>query len=545
MKLIKVLVLITLTVTSAYSQKADFKAAEKFRGENIASRYGDLSVNPTWLEDSEIFWYSFKTSSGKNFYYVNAAAKTRKLLFDSRFMASELRKLTNHPYNDLDLPITELKFEKKSTDKFTFRVDSIKLLFDMSSQKLVIRDTIGKEKKPSWPSYSPDSTWFAYAKNYNLYLMKAKDKDSVEIQLTTDGERYYSYGSYRSGQDTVKDKKVRANVRWFKNEKKLFVIREDVRKVKDLFVINALSQPRPTLETYRYSMPGEEFVPQPELIVFDVATRGRVNVDLKKWKDQTINVVWSSQEETNRLVVIRRDRILKNLDVCMVNAETGAVSVLFSEKTWPYFNNDYSQLSVLNEGNDIIWWSERNGWGQLYLYDIKGNLKKQITDGYSVTGQINRIDTLGRVLYFEVFGREEGVHPYYSMKYKASLDKPGMTLITKEPANHSLSMSESCKFFVDTYSTIDRVPESVLRDNNGNILLRLEKADLSQLYQMGWKMPETIKVKAKEIVELNRKNYKKRSANSLSNIYIIITILLIQLIRPFLKSNTGRTRMPD
>ncbi|HQM69835.1 MAG TPA: hypothetical protein PK521_11050, partial [Bacteroidales bacterium] len=137
MKLIKVLVLITLTVTSAYSQKADFKAAEKFRGENIASRYGDLSVNPTWLEDSEIFWYSFKTSSGKNFYYVNAAAKTRKLLFDSRFMASELRKLTNHPYNDLDLPITELKFEKKSTDKFTFRVDSIKLLFDMSSQKLV------------------------------------------------------------------------------------------------------------------------------------------------------------------------------------------------------------------------------------------------------------------------------------------------------------------------------------------------------------------------------------------------------------------------
>jgi len=498
MKLIKVLVLITLTVTSAYSQKADFKAAEKFRGENIASRYGDLSVNPTWLEDSEIFWYSFKTSSGKNFYYVNAAAKTRKLLFDSRFMASELRKLTNHPYNDLDLPITELKFEKKSTDKFTFRVDSIKLLFDMSSQKLVIQDTIGKEKKPSWPSYSPDSTWFAYAKNYNLYLMKAKDKDSVEIQLTTDGERYYSYGSYRSGQDTVKDKKVRANVRWFKNEKKLFVIREDVRKVKDLFVINALSQPRPTLETYRYSMPGEEFVPQPELIVFDVATRGRVNVDLKKWKDQTINVAWSSQEETNRMIVIRRDRVLKNLDVCMVNAETGAVSVLFSEKTWPYFNNDYSQLSVLNEGNDIIWWSERNGWGQLYLYDIKGNLKKQITDGYSVTGQINRIDTLGRVLYFEVFGREEGVHPYYSMKYKASLDKPGMTLITREPANHSLSMSESCKFFVDTYSTIDRVPESVLRDNNGNILLRLEKADLSQLYQMGWKMPETIKVKAKD-----------------------------------------------
>ncbi|TFG43312.1 MAG: S9 family peptidase, partial [Bacteroidia bacterium] len=162
------------------------------------------------------------------------------------------------------------------------------------------------------------------------------------------------------------------------------------------------------------------------------------------------------------------------------------------------FNNEYSRLSVLNEGSDIIWWSERTGWGQLYLYDKTGKLKSQITDGYFVTGRINHIDTLGRVLYFEAFGREEGVHPYYSMKYKASLDKPGMTLITKEPANHSLSMSKSSKYFVDTYSTVNTEPQAVLRDNAGNVLIKLEKADLSQLYQMGWKMPETVKVKAKD-----------------------------------------------
>ncbi|HOS71831.1 MAG TPA: DPP IV N-terminal domain-containing protein [Bacteroidales bacterium] len=498
MRYIKIVLFVALSVNTAFSQKADFRAAEKFRGDNIASRYGDLSVNPVWLENSDIFWYSFKTSSGRNFYYVNAAAKSKKPLFDSRYMASELKKLTSRPYNDLDLPITELKFEKKSLSRFTFRVDSIRFLYDMATRKLVIRDTVGKEKKPSWPNYSPDSTWFAYARNYNLYLMKTNDRDSVEIQLTTDGERYYGYSSYRSGQDTVRDKKVRANVRWFKNEKKLFIIREDVRKVKDLFVINSLAQPRPSLESYRYSMPGEEFVPQQELIIFDVETRGRINVDLKKWKDQTINVAWSSQEESNRLIVIRKDRTLKNLDVCMVDAETGDVKVLFSEKTWPYFNNEYSQLAVLNEGSDIIWWSERSGWGQLYLYDIHGNIKKQITDGYFVTGRINRIDTLGRVLYLEAFGKEDGVHPYYNMKYKVSLDKGGMTLITGEPANHSMSMSKSCRYFVDTFSTVDMVPESVLRDNNGNTLLRLEKADLSQLFQMGWKMPETIKVKAKD-----------------------------------------------
>ena len=480
-------------------QKADFKSAEKFRGDNLTSRYGDLSVRPNWIEESDIFWYSFKTSAGKNFYYVNAAARTKKPLFDSRWMAAEIRKLSHHPYNELDLPVTNLKFEKKSTTRLTFVVDSIKYLYDLTSMKLIIKDTISKEKKkPVWPTYSPDSVWMAYAKNYNLYLMKARDKDSVEIQLTTDGERYYSFAEYRDSEDTTKNKKVRAKVRWFKNSEKLYVVREDERKVKDLFVINSLAQPRPTLESYRYSMPGEVFVPQPELIIFDVATKSRINVDLKKWKDQTIDVEWTSQKSSDKLMLIREDRTLKDLDVCMVNAETGDVKVIFSEETWPYFNNEYTRLRVLNEGNDIIWWSERTGWGQLYLYDGNGNLKNQITDGYFVTGNVVRIDTLGRNIYFEAFGREKGVHPYYRMIYRASIDRGGMTLLTKEPASHSFSMSKSNKYFIDTYSAVDKEPVSVLRDNNGNILLDLEKADLSQLYLTGWKMPETFVVKSKD-----------------------------------------------
>ncbi len=496
MKQLLVFNLFILFYLTSSGQKADFKAAEKFRGDNLTSRYGDLSVNPTWIEESDYFWYSFKNSSGKNFYYVNAAAKTKQFMFDRRFLAAELQKLTHHPNNELDLPIKELKFEKKSITRFTFQVDSIKYLYDITTQKLEIVDTIGKEKKPSWVSYSPDSTWIAYARNHNLYLMKAKDKDSVEIQLTSDGERYYSFAG--NSEDTTRSKKLRANARWFKNEKKFYVIRQDERKVKDLFVIDVLANPRPKLETYRYSMPGEEFVPQEELIIFDVATRNRVNVDLKKWKDQTIRVQWTSQEEADKLILVRKDRPLKNLDVCLVNADNGAVSTLFSEETWPYFNDEYSRLSVINEGKDLIWWSERTGWGQFYLYDGDGKLKRQISDGYFVTGRIDRIDTLGRVLYFEAFGKEEGVHPYYSMKYKAPLDKGGMTLITKEPANHSFSMSKSNKYFVDTFSRVDKVPEAVLRDNNGNVLVRLEKADISQLLLMGWKMPEPITVKAKD-----------------------------------------------
>ena len=497
--MIRLSFLIVLLAISQFSgaQKADFKAAEKFRADNLTPKYGDLAVTANWIEESDIFWYSFKTSAGKNYFYVNAATKSKLLMFERKYMAAELHKLVHHPYNDLDLPIKDIKFDKKSTTKFTFIVDSTRFKFDIVTQKLSIKDSLWKEKKkPSWITYSSDSTWISYAKNHNLYLMKAKDKDSVEIQLTTDGERYYSYA--RNSEDTTKNKKVKANAEWFKNSKKLYVEREDERKVKDLFVVDVLAQPRPKLQTYRYSMPGEEFVPQSELAIFDVATKKKVNVDLKKWKDQTINVEWSSQKSADKLILIRKDRPLKHLDVCLVNVQSGALSVLFSEETWPYFNDDYTRLSVLNEGNDIIWWSERTGWGQLYLYDGKGNLRNQITNGYFVTGRVERIDTLGRQVYFEAFGKEEGVHPYYSMKYKASIDKGAMTLITKEGANHSFSMSKSNKYFVDTYSTVDKVPEAVMRDNNGNIIMKLETADISQLLKAGWKMPETIVVKAKD-----------------------------------------------
>ncbi|MCU0363323.1 MAG: DPP IV N-terminal domain-containing protein, partial [Bacteroidales bacterium] len=317
-------------------------------------------------------------------------------------------------------------------------------------------------------------------------------------QLTTDGERYYSYAGYGNSEDTATRKKVRAAVRWFKNSAKFYVERQDDRKVKDLFVIDVLAQPRPKLESYRYSMPGEEFVPQSELAIFDVASKSRVDVDIKKWKDQTVDIAWTSQKSADKLILIRKDRPLKNLDVCLVDTESGKLSVLFTEETWPYFNNEYSRLSVLNEGNDLIWWSERTGWGQLYLYDGKGNLKNRITDGYFVTGRVEQIDTTGRIVYFEAFGRENGVHPYYSLKYKAPIDKGNMTLLTKEPLNHTFSMSKSSKYFVDTYSAVDKEPVAVLRDNSGSILMNLEKADLSQLYKSGWKMPETITMKAKD-----------------------------------------------
>jgi len=455
---------------------------------------GSSSVQPTWLKKSDLFWYSYKTGDGNLWWLVDPAKKSKSPLFDVYDLAAKINQLIAKPVNHLDLPIKNLKF-KDDNKSFNFEVDSFKFEYKLADKAVTIVDTIKKEKKKEdrWMNYNKDSTWIVFARKHNLYLMKAKDKDSVEYQLTTDGERYYSWQS--DDEDTTTTKRLRASARWMEDNKKFFLERSDSRKVKDLWVINVMKNPRPELETYRYAMPGDENVPQGELWVFDVDNKKGVKLQTDKWKDQTLGVDLINKR-TDALVFIRKDRTCAKIDVCQANTTTGESKVLFSEISEPYFNNEYTNLHIINEGKDMIWWSERTGFGQLYLYDGSGNLKNAITSGNFIVGSVSRIDTLAREIYFEGYNREAGINPNYALIYKAKLDGTGFQLVAGDDATHSVSFPESSKYMVDNFSRVDLAPRSVLRDNKGNVLLDLETMDLRRLIETGWQMPERFTVKA-------------------------------------------------
>ncbi|MEP1305293.1 MAG: DPP IV N-terminal domain-containing protein [Balneola sp.] len=484
-----------LTNMATAQERADFKAAEKFSSSNISKMLKSTTVNPNWFYESDKFWYSYTTTSGKKFYVVDPDRKSKSLLFENMDFAAKLGEITRQPVNFKDLELKNLELEDDNRT-LSFMVDSMDYTYDLNTKMIVQGDSTEKaDKRLDWATYSPDSTYIAFAKNHDLYIMRADDEDSTEIRLSEDGEKWYSYQADHG--DTTSNKRLRSRARWFEDEKKLFINRSDQRKVGEFFVINTLEDPRPELEVYKYAMPGEKDVPQSSIEIFDVESESKVVADIDKYKDQTL-FPYLPGETSERLYLMRMNRSSDTLDVGYINTSTGEFNNLFSDVNHPYFNWSYRQLAVINEGEELLYWSEKSGWGQLYLYNgNNGELKNKVSNGgFFVTGQIQKIDTVGRKVYFEGFGRESNIDPYYQVIYKANFDGSGFKQLTPENANHSIRMPLSNKYMVNNYSSTELPPKSVLRDNEGKVIMELESADLSLLEQAGWKKPSRFKVKA-------------------------------------------------
>ncbi|WP_337956888.1 DPP IV N-terminal domain-containing protein [Butyricimonas sp. An62] len=206
-------------------------------------------------------------------------------------------------------------------------VDSIK--GKKKKQEQVKKNSV---KSTKWiGTYSPDSCCTVYAKNHNLYLFFIED--SVEIQLTTDGVPNYSYAG--KNRDTT-GKMVTANVEWMADSKHFYVEREDKRGMASLYLVNTLGKGRPTLNEYKFAMPGDEHVQRNELHLFSVEQKKEVELPVEKWKDQTLTV-YKAGRPTKNLYFLRKKRTCDEMEFCRVIPETGEVKVVIHEKCEPYF----------------------------------------------------------------------------------------------------------------------------------------------------------------------------------------------------------------
>jgi dipeptidyl-peptidase-4 len=540
------LVLLSFTVNAQFTahQKANYELAARFSPKKLEKMIFSTAVDPHWMKTGNKFWYTYETTSGKKWYIVDPVKLTKTPMFDNDKLAAAITRIVKDPFDGKHMSLDNLKFvkeeqwisfevkstaeetKKDTTKKATAAKEKKTFYFEynIASDSLVELTDFKKPKaKPSWANQSPDQKWVIYAKNFNLYRMDsanlrkaiANEDDStiVEEKLTEDGIENYGYGeSYgETNVEKTANRKKRKSVfvMWSPDAKYFTIVRTDSRNVKDLWVINSIAEPRPTLETYKYHMPGEKEAPQRELMVFEMASKKMTKINTSLFKDQEISVWAANADKRNRddefrpmiwlgdntrFYFSRTSRDLKKIDICALDLTTQHVTVLVEERLNTYV--EIRKPYFFNNGKEFIHWSERDGWAHLYHYDVSGKLKSQITSGPWHVEDIESVDEKTRTVYFTANGKEADEDPYYLHLYKAGLDGSGVKLLNAGDFDHAVSLDENKRFFVDNHSRVNTIPVSVLYDANGKKIMDLEKADLASLLQAGYKFPQPFTAKA-------------------------------------------------
>ncbi len=390
------------------------------------------------------------------------------------------------------------------------------------------------QKYPMWATISPDGTLGVFAKNNNLWIMDStnlrkaakdpKDSTIVEFQLTKDGVKDFGYGyNFSGGDDTDTTRRTNAGILWSPDSKHFAVSRSDDREIKDLWVINSVAGKRPRLETYKYQMPGE---PSPKEYLYLYTVNGTdatcKPIKINAFKDQDFSILRARRfakdnyedyvtskwlGDKDGFYILRRSRDLKRADLCWVGVDSDSTKVIIPERSNTYIET--KTPFFIKDGKQLIWWSERNGWANLYLYDKDGKLIRKITDGAFHVDNVMGVNEKEGYVLFSACGVQKDENPYQMHTYRVPLTGGAIQKLDMDDMDVLSTASDDAKFFVANYSRVDYTPGVALYGATGRKILDLETADLSLLLEAGYKFPERFKVKAADgVTDLYGAMYK-------------------------------------
>lgn len=502
----------------SYSQEAvtvqDYQRAEKFLGRFTAPLVRHGAVNPNWIGDGRM-WYRNVTAEGTEFILVDPAAQTRTLAFDHQRLANALSS-ADKSFEAFDLPFSKFSFGE---DEQTITFSALGREYTCSLNDYVCT---WKEKKESelpesgsTPSgrnrsfvVSPNGKLAAFIRDHNLWTVDLESDQ--ETQLTFDGIKDYGYATNNAGWT----KGPGPVVLWSPDSKRIATFQHDSRGVGEMYMLSTKSGHQ-ALSRWKYPLPGDEHIFRISRVVIhlDGPRVVRLNMGPDPHRSTTIDhiagrggkfldVRWSKDSSSLAFASSSRDH--KTATLRVADPETGEVRDVMQESSETYFESGqpsgsgYSNWFYLPESKEVIWFSERDNWGHLYLYDVMtGKIKNRITQGDWAVQKVRYVDRENRKIYFVAGGREPG-DPYLERFYRVDMDGSNLRLLTPESAHHEISMSPDHKYFVDSYSTPVSPPITVVRDIDGTVVVKLESADISELVSSGWQPPIPIKTKARD-----------------------------------------------
>ena len=529
----------------------NYELAERFSAKRIGQLVYSTSVRPVWFRNGDKFLYAWKTSDGTQYYIADPKAGKTEPVFDMDRLAMQITEIMRDPFDAKHLPISNisidpendgiLKFDIKSTKEktdTTGKATGEKLTYhfryEIAGKKLTYDTADKKEKYPDWANVSPDGLTGVYMKNSNLFYMDTlnlrkaaedpKDSTLVEHRITSDGYKDFCYGinNYSGTTETDTTKRVfPSELVWSPDSRHIAVMRWDMAPLKDFWVINSLTQPRPTLETYKYQMPGEPG-PKGHLYVFSTSDWTSRQVKINAFKDQDLFMLPDCRTSDDQFVEVygsrwlgddngfyltRMSRDLKRMDICYVGVDSDSTRTVISERMNTYVES--RQTRLLDSGRELIHWSERNGWANLYLYNADGTLIRNLTEGAYHVDDVLAVNEKEGYVLFRACGKEKGENPYQMHVYRVSLQGGEPKMLDIPDMNIDAIASDDGKYFIANYSRVDYKPASALFDAAGKKVCDLGEADFSLLFAAGYKFPERFKVKAADgITDLYGAIYK-------------------------------------
>ena len=424
--------------------------------------------------------------------YNNAAKQLNKNL--KKFM---FNVLSSNEWDNEDYLFYSIKGENNIKN---FKIDLKKNTKTIQIKKT--KKTIFTNKNNEF--ISPNGQLSAFINNYNLWVRDLNNNKT--IQLTFDGEKDYGYATNNAGWIKTEGPVLK----WSPNSDKIATFRQDAIGVGEMH-LTTTNVGHPKLKSWKYALPGDKKIFEIERIIIDLKNNSITRFDMENdfqrstttdhiagRKGELLDTQWN--QNGTKLAFISSSRDHKTAHLKIADAKTGSVLSIFKENTNTYYESGVGSENweVLFDTDEFIWYSEKDNWGHLYLYDLKTKkLKNKITTGDWLVRKLLHVDKEKRVLFFTAGGREKG-NPYHVYLYKINFDGTELVCLTPEKGSHKINSSPNWNYFITTYSSTKTPPISILKNRDGKVIAELTKADISKLKENGWQEPIEFSVKARD-----------------------------------------------
>lgn len=503
----------------AQASAADFDRAERVFDDNLAGKLKNGGVEPHWTAGGRAFWYRRDGAAGPEYRVVDAASGRKSAPFDPARLAAAVSAAVGSPQTAAGLKVSDIS---AASVRVTVAGRAI-----VCALPALTCAALPASAAPADALPSPDGGRLLFARASDLWLRDVAT--GAERRLTSDGEPYFAYGKLPdSSLITLPLLRSHASlppfgISWSPDGRTLVGGRVDERAIAPYPYVEWVPQDgghRPVLYQLRLALLGDKPAPT-ETFVIDVASGEKRMVRLPDgWSFENPAIAWSAD---GRLVFGLASTFGgKAIALVETDTTTGAARLAIRESSttslsFSSFVYDGSNVRILDGGRQALWWSERDGWGHLYLYDVaSGRMLRQLTAGDWLVLDVISIDEAHRRVFFTAGGREPGADPYYRKLYSVSLDGGPITALTPQDGDHDFAsqpdpalaallgetptppkVSPDGRFLVDTVSTVDQPAVTVLRDaRDGRLIAPLEHADASAVYAAGWRAPTRVKLKA-------------------------------------------------